>query len=633
MFLLTFFYIALMFRKYFFIVLLGCLGLNQVTAQQLPVSDPRLSYKAIEITSPKGIKVNLADLPDLPDARIISLHPEVGSNPIKLQKLALDKQRLNQPSTKALQKKANVLPPTVGRNFNGNVTQGTPNDNDMAIGNNGMVVSVVNTNMNVYNDTGRFIIGRTLSTLGNAIGPLNRTFDPRVIYDPESDRFIIVFLQGSTSVDSRIVVCFSETNDPSKTWNVYALPGNFVGDSSWSDYPIISLSKEDLFVTVNRLKDNTSWQEGFIESYIWQVEKAKGYAGDSLNQKVYQDIQFNGKKVWSICPVKGGSKLYGPFAYFLSQRPSALSNDTLFVHYITNSLSSGKSSLGMKVVKSNTNYGLQPNAIMPNGKKLQTNDSRVLSAMYENGVIYYVGNSIDFNLFSPAVYFGRVHEVWTNKPRVEASIISSDTLDFGYPSIAYVGSGLDGDHRSMITFSHVSPAHFPGTSVVYVDKNFNVSAPVFVKQGEGNIRIIQDSVERWGDYTGIQKKYNENGVAWLNGSFGNANGQNRTWIGRVSANDPSLSLKDNLNKANTIVYPNPGNDQVSFEFESDKKELVTISIIDMKGGITTALNKEFAKPGLNKVVLDISKLQNGVYVILLTNEYGKITQHKFVVSH
>jgi hypothetical protein len=53
----------------------------------------------------------------------------------------------------------------------------------------------------------------------------------------------------------------------------------------------------------------------------------------------------------------------------------------------------------------------------------------------------------------------------------------------------------------------------------------------------------------------------------------------------------------------------------------------------MKGGITTALNKEFAKPGLNKVVLDISKLQNGVYVILLTNEYGKITQHKFVVSH
>ena len=623
-----------MFRKLSFVTYLFLgFGLNQTLfAQQ--VNEPNFTYSTVDRVTPKGATVNLADLPDLPDAKVFSVHPQVVNDPVKLKKLALDAQRKARVTPPSLKKKAGPLAPIVGRNYNGNVTQGTPNDNDMAVGNNGMLVSVVNQNMNVYNDTGRYVIGRTLASFGAALGPLNRTFDPRAIYDPEQDKFIIVFLQGSTSVDTRIVVGFSETNDPSKTWNLYAIPGNFVGDSSWSDYPIISLSKDELFITVNRLKDNTSWQEGFIESYIWQVDKLAGFKGDSLPQRVYQNIKYNNKSVWSICPVKGGSKLYGPFSYFLSQRPSDLNNDTLFIHSISNNLKSGQAKLELKVAKAPVPYGLQPNAIMPNGKKLQTNDARVLSAMYEGGVIYYVGNSIDFTLFSPAVYFGRVHEAWTNTPRIESNIISSDSLDFGYPSIAYVGTGENGDHRSMITFSHVSPSHFPGTSVVYVDRSFGISSPVFVKQGEGNVRLLNDSVERWGDYTGIQRKYNEFGVAWLNGSWGNANGQNRTWISKVSANDASLNTTEKTRfELPTKLYPNPAEEQVSFEFESTQKQLVTISLIDMKSGRQTAIAMEQSKPGTNKLVMDVSKLSNGVYVIILSNENAQISTHKFVVQH
>jgi len=622
-----------MFNKLSTIILLFFyFGLNQTLLAQTENTNG-LNYTTIKQVTAKGATVNFMDLPDLPEAKIISLHPQVVNDPVKLRKLQLDAQRTNKVFNLSSYKKAGAQAPIVGRNFNGNVTQGTPNDNDMAVGNNGMLVSVVNQNMNVYNDTGRFVAGKTLASLGSALGPLNRTYDPRAIYDPEQDRFIIVFLQGSTSLDTRIIVAFSETNDPSKTWNLYAISGNFTGDSSWSDYPIISLSKDELFITVNRLKDNTSWQEGFIESYIWQVDKMKGYAGDSLVQKVYQNIKFNGKAVWSICPVKGGSRLYGPFSYFLSQRPSDLSNDTLFIHSISNTIKSGKASLEMKVAKAQLTYGLQPNAIMPNGKKLQTNDARVLSAMYENGVIYYVGNTIDRNIFSPAVYFGRVHEAWSAAPRLESSIISSDTLDFGYPSIAYVGTGENGDHRSMITFSHVSPNHFPGTSVVYVDRSFNVSAPVFVKQGEGNVRVINDSVERWGDYTGIQRKYNELGVAWLNGSYGNINGQNRTWIGRVNANDPSLSLIKNDVAFNNKLYPNPAEVQVSFEFESTHKQLLTVSILDIKTGQSTNVSMEQAKVGQNKLIMDVSKLSNGMYIIILSNEKGRVSSHKFLVQH
>jgi cytochrome c-type biogenesis protein CcmH/NrfF len=40
-----------------------------------------------------------------------------------------------------------------------------------------------------------------------------------------------------------------------------------------------------------------------------------------------------------------------------------------------------------------------------------------------------------------------------------------------------------------------------------------------LKSGESAVDILQDSVERWGDYTGIQRKFNEPNTAWISGSL------------------------------------------------------------------------------------------------------------------
>lgn len=603
-----------------------------VRAQQ----DDLFTYKTVDRISPLGAKVNLSELPALPEVHIINVKPIPSPlSDFQNRKLLLDQQRVKARRLPNLNKKAAAIAPTVTRSFSANTSQGAPNDNDFSIGNNGMMVSCVNTNMQVYNDTGRFLYGRTLSAFGQALGGLDRTYDPRTIYDPETDRFILVFLQGTTSKDTRIIIGFSTTNDPSKTWNLYQVPGNVTGDSSWSDYPIVSLTKDELFITVNRLKDNVSWQEGFIESFIWQIDKMKGYSGDSLPQRVYNNIKYNGKPAWSLCPVKGGSRLYGPEAYFLSHRPSDKMNDTVFVHYISNTIKSGNATLTTRVLKGPLTYGLQPNAIQPNGIKLQTNDARVLSAMYENGVISYVGNTIDTNSFSPAIYFGRIHEIWTNTPRLEASIISSDTLDYGYPSIAYVGSGQNGDHSSMITFSHVSPTQFPGTSVVYVDRYFNVSGPVFVKKGEGNFRFIGGDLERWGDYTGIQKKYNELGVAWMNGSWGTIGNQYRSWIGRVKTNDPLSGLKGNDAQDQFVgkAYPNPVTEEIYFEFEVKQKKILRMELHSLDGKYTSLIGADWAKPGTNQLKLDTREIPSGMYFVNLISDEGIEATFKFIVQH
>ncbi len=551
----------------------------------------------------------------------------------KRNKLLLDQQRKTSVRPKSFDKTA-APSPLVISGFSGNTTQSTPNDNDLAISNAGMIVSVVNSNLNVYDSTGKYIYGRSLSAFANVLGTLNRAFDPRVIYDPVDDRFIIVFLQGSTSADTRIIVAFSQENDPTKKWNFYVLPGNVTGDASWSDYPILSLSKDELFVTVNSVKDNTPWQTGFISSYIWQCDKKAGYAGnDTINPKLYHDISYNGQAIWNVCPVKGGSTLYGPKMFFLSQRPADLQNDTLFLHELTNTRASGNAQLKTTVLRTNTTYGLQPNAIQPNGKRLQTNDARILSACYENGFIHYVGNTIDTALFVPAVYYGRVYGVYGNNPVVEGKIISYDTMDIGYPSISYIGGG-EGDNSMLITFSHVSPTQYPGTTVVFADRAGNLSAPVFAKQGEGNISVLGDSIERWGDYTGNQRKYNEPGVCWINGSWGASNGGNKTWIAKIKTTDPTLSVNQtSANITRTTLYPNPTATTFTLEFSTTQTQILSFDIIDIKGKHIVTLLKDHVKAGLNRFSFATDDLASGTYFLTIKHENNIIQQQKIVVSH
>ncbi len=562
------------------------------------------------------------------------------ANPAPLTELSvnkkfLDEQRkqrylLNKKAGEAMNK-AGVPKPEVLKGFKGNNSSGTPNDNDMAISNSNTIVSVLNQAVGVFNDTGKWAFNRSLAAIAKGLNNLNRTFDPRIIYDPENDRFILVFLQGAYSGDTRIIVGFTQTNDPTKNWNFYAIPGNIFGDSSWSDYPIIAINKNDLFITVNRLRDNTYWKNGFMESIIWQVDKQAGYKGDSLPQKAYTNIAFGGKSIWSICPARQGNDMQNAWMHLVSVRPSDLQNDTVFLHEITGSLKSGNAKLSMKILKTNLSYGLQPNAYMSNGKKLQTNDARILTALYQNNALYYGSNTIDTSTFSPAIYVGHIDFLNQVNPKITGRIISSDTLDFGYPCIAYAGGGV-GDKSAFITFSHTSDKTFPGTSVAFIDRNLNVSLPTRVKAGESIIQLLFDTVERWGDYTGIQQKYNEPGICWLVGSYG-SNNTNSTWLAKVKSTDPSLSVNDNnKSSANIQVYPVPSSETVNVQFEVKQSLSIDFSLVDMQGREIPLL-RDKAKSGLNNFSFDTSDLSNGIYVLYVKQNENVLFNKKILVSH
>ena len=68
-------------------------------------------------------------------------------------------------------------------------------------------------------------------------------YDPKLIYDPTQDRFVLVFLKDNDAANSKIIVCFSSTNDPADPWHVYRLDGNPLDNNRWTDFPAVALSE------------------------------------------------------------------------------------------------------------------------------------------------------------------------------------------------------------------------------------------------------------------------------------------------------------------------------------------------------------------------------------------------------
>jgi hypothetical protein len=519
------------------------------------------------------------------------------------------------------------IAPKIDTSFDGQITgsRGIPNDNHLAISNGGKIVSVQNSSIRVLDENGKSLLFKTLFQFANGkiLGFTNYCYDPKVVYDPLSDRFILFFLHESKVASNFGVLAFSKTNDPAGEWNFYKLPGNALNNDKWSDYPIMAISKEDVFITLNLLTENTDWRDGFNQSLIWQIKKQNGYNGDTLIQKVYSDIRYKSKAIWSICPVQGGFTPTHPNMYFLSVRPGDLENDTLFLHEINNTLQSNKASLSLKILKTDKTYGVPPVAPQPKGgDTLQTNDTRVLSGIYHFGKIQYVQTSVVKPYYRSGVFHGMFD---VNKSEVKANFISADSIDYGYPSIAYAGKGAPSDQASAITFSHVSSKSFPGTSAVYHTQIANLpsyfSDVVRVKSGVKVIERLpfnQVSQERWGDYTGIQNKYNEPGTMWVVGSFGNVNSLNGTWIGKLKVTE-KVELEGEFGYS---VYPNPLLEKTALSFYLEKNESVKVELYDALGQLVTYLFEGSLNEGYNELYLETANVAHGSYYLFLKGENG-----------
>jgi hypothetical protein len=589
-------------------------------------------------TTPLAGEVDFSKIDDKYNAQVFSLEapkPDAESEQAKLRATKAEvSKRFPRQRLTGKHKTTTATPPALVFSYVADTFPGVPPDNDLAVSKNNVSVSVINSWVAVHNgNTGQMTYQkRTLRGFSNSVGLPNgisvNRYDPKIIYDQDADRFIAVLLHERDE-SNWIIVGFSTTNNPGGTWKFYKFYGNSTGDTTWFDYPSISITPKEFFLTGNKIRFQESWQQGFKETVVYQIDKQAGYNGDTaLTYNLWQNISFNGKNIRNLYPVKAGSYLQGPEQYFLSNRNFDIQNDTVFLVKIPDTIG-GSTNLTVVPLKSNIPYGVPPNGLQPDTSLvLATNDGRVLGAFREGNEIQFVSTTVHPVSGSSAVYHGRIAN-YATAPTLSADYYVVDTLDFGYPNLSYAGNN-GAQKASIISFNYTGKHSYPGFAAIGYD-GAQYSDMVYIKTGSNYIAQLNDTVQRWGDYSGSQPDHNAHGTVWVEGIYGRQDKEYGNYIGKLVSPFVNKVSPTQTLAGSSRLYPNPVSQIVQLQFEIPSEAVVRFVITDVQGRIVDQVLSHRCKAGKNKIQFDVVTLSPGIYFLKgVDDKGGEVMSQRFV---
>lgn len=148
-----------------------------------------------------------------------------------------------------------------------------PPDPELAAGPN-HVIAVVNVAFEIYNTNGNSVVGpTTFSSFMSADSNCTGVFDPNVLYDESTDRYMLAIDADGT----HYCIAVSQTGDPTGSWNLYSFDTS-PNRRDFFDYPHAGVGNDAIYMGGNIFRGNR-----FQEARIWAFDKAAMYAGSSAS--------------------------------------------------------------------------------------------------------------------------------------------------------------------------------------------------------------------------------------------------------------------------------------------------------------------------------------------------------------
>lgn len=522
-----------------------------------------------------------------------------------------------------------TLAPVLGTNFIGidNGGGNSPLDNTIAVANNGYIVACVNSRIEYDDVAGNYYGGQTLVNLINDNTLSTNLCDPKVIYDSGADRFIF-FVQtcDGTAASSKIVIGFSKTNNPQNGWWFYKLTGNPLNNNCWFDYPKIAVSNNELYITGNLFGSNNG---PFNQAVLYQIEKTNGFSGGSINWQFWNN--FSGAP-FTLLPVSNGQQgNYGPGIYLVASKGVTAGSTNIDFYDLTNDMSASNETI-LHYNVSTTSYATAGNAQqMGSSLILKTGDSRAMAGFYLNGIVHFVFHS-DIGSGYNGINYNRLNV--SNATNISSTFGLAGSFEYCFPAVASIGTNTS-DKAVVISFSRSGPSIYPEVRALVCDDQMNWSNSILVRAGQNYIDYswTTTSDERWGDYSGIARKYNSNPPAvWVAGDYGNASNYWSQWIGEITTVS-TIGIKENEKPlvSNTSVFPNPVFEIYKIEFETSSTIPVKIEIMDIEGKIIKELFNGQSYNGKNLFTFNKSALASGVYFINISSNSKILKTEKIII--
>lgn len=541
---------------------------------------------------------------------------------------------------------------SVGNEFEGNHLFGTiPADPTLAVSNDGRIVTLDNSTVAYFKENGDTIVKYGLplhawyqdSTMDR--GP----FDPRAIYDSNADRFICVAMYRSLDfVESRVLVSFSQILGPdSISWNHYqihcdSIYTEFGEEMYWLDFPNIAINKDELFISLNVFDyDSTAGSSTAKANLLLQIEKAAGYAGTStINCKKWKNVlNADGNSNDIVVPLGDAfqSSDYGPGCYMVG---NFAANSTKFFWY---ELTGDINDVGAQIISHLTatsffySYPSYSTQMGGNGTDfIDFGDCRIGGGFYQSGKLHFVFHRSD-NGWGEIVYA----KITLSGNTFEANTWGGEeeSLNSFYPSIAPFGKDST-EENAIITFCRSGPTIFPEVGAVNFDTAWSPAVTV-VRTGLGvidrqtDLIAPWDTLERIGDYSGIQRRYNDpNRACWLIGSYAAGPGANhfgvtngiKAWIAEIG-DSAIVSISEPHVFSQFQIFPSPleAGQTLNFRLPSRHDE-GNIRLMDIDGRVV--LNTKYRGQSFS---IEVPSLPAGIYFVQINSNQKKYATQKILV--
>jgi hypothetical protein len=362
----------------------------------------------------------------------------------------------------------------------------------------GFLMAALNSQVRVQSRSGSTISTVSLNGFWSSFGHAN-VFDPRIIYDPYTARWMFIALTDFRTATSSLMIGASQTNDPTGIWNLYDIDVDAT-NAIFIDYPNVGFNKDWIVVAANT--HNIS-DRSFVASNIYVFDKARLNAGTGNSFTLIRDTSGN------------------------SQVPALTYDNTISTMYIVENwngnsggngilrLSTITGAVGAETLNLGTAFPTTPNpwdTVPPGGgnfapqlgssQKINNGDAVVQNAVYRNGSIWCVQT-----LFLPAggsatrsaLQWWQLSATGNIQQRGRIDDLSGNTF-YGFPSLA-----VNQNNDVLIGYSRFSSSQYAGASYAFraaSDPPNTLRDPAVLKNGEAPyFKTNGGTRNKWGDYS------------------------------------------------------------------------------------------------------------------------------------
>ncbi len=334
-------------------------------------------------------------------------------------------------------------------------------------------------------------------TLNSFLSPASGgsgVFDPVSIYDPFTNRWILVATDDSHSTTSGLLISGSQSGDPDGGFYAYRFRADSTG-VLWADRPQVGFNKDWVVIQINMFKvSDSSW----VASNIYACPKSSLYAGANLTCSLWKTTDISGGQV----PARTLDATAG--TVYLVQTQSS-SGGSLALHSISGPVGSEVLTKNIAFPTTTSTWSssaaadLGPQAGTSN--KIDLGDARMLGTFYRNGSIWAA-----HTVFLPASSPTRAAAQWW-QISPSGSVLQRGRIDdsSGVNSYAYPSIAVNKDSAVLLGFSSFSAGLFAGASYAFRtsgDPSSSMQSPALLKGGEAPYyKKYGGTNNRWGDYS------------------------------------------------------------------------------------------------------------------------------------